>query len=433
MLLVFVLAVGEASANTGTKNKKKTQPRQTKSQKTLPVESTARYADIVIDAVSGRVIHAKSASSLRHPASLTKMMTLYLTFQALESGALRPDQRLSVSVHAAAQSPSKVGLKAGETIRVRDAIMSVVTCSANDASVVLAEALGGSESRFADMMNRQARALGMRQTVFKNASGLPNPDQVSTARDMAMLSHALIYHYPQYYDMFSSETFAYAGRVMNNHNHLMKRYEGMDGIKTGYVRASGFNLAASAVRGDTRLIAVVFGGKSRIARDNQVAQLLDRSFAEMKADHGFAQNPALGQEAQGDSSDAAENLYVALPSKVAAIFGPPAQELQKQEHLKASVQHASVASGAGGWGIQVGAFSDAESGQQALRAMSREMHTLLSRTEAVVQKTRSDSGDDVYRARFVGMELATARSVCAFLVKKGQGCFVVAAEAGDVY
>ncbi|MDP9127830.1 MAG: D-alanyl-D-alanine carboxypeptidase, partial [Pseudomonadota bacterium] len=202
-----------------------------------PVDGTASYADIVIDAETGRILHATNPDSPRHPASLTKMMTLYVTFQALESGRLQLNQSLPISANASEQSPSKLGLRRGRTIRVEDAILGLVTESANDAAVVLAEALGGSEAGFGKFMTQQAHALGMTHTRFDNPSGLPDPDQVTSARDMAMLGHALIYHYPNYYPYFSHDNFVYAGINHHNHNHLMDRYDGMDGIKTGYIRA----------------------------------------------------------------------------------------------------------------------------------------------------------------------------------------------------
>jgi D-alanyl-D-alanine carboxypeptidase len=290
------------------------------------VDSSAGYADIVIDAETGQVLHATNPDSLRHPASLTKMMTLYLTFQALESGRLSLNQTLPISTNASEQSPSKLGLRPGQRIRVEDAILGLVTESANDAAVVLAEALGGSEEGFGAMMTRQAHALGMAHSQFDNPSGLPDPDQVTTAHDMALLGHALIYHYPQFYPYFSHDSFTYAGIYHHNHNHLMDRYDGMDGIKTGYIRASGFNLVASATRNGTRLIGVVFGGKSAVLRDNHMAQLLDDCFAETRGVHTASlRNGIRGSSdvAQGDGDDSDSDdgpSYIKLPSKVSAVF-----------------------------------------------------------------------------------------------------------------
>jgi len=232
------------------------------------------YAAIVVDANSGKVLHEASADGPRHPASLTKIMTLYLLFERLESGKLTLRSELPVSAHAAAQAPSKLGLRPGQTIAVEDAIRAVVTKSANDVAVVIAEALGGTESDFARMMTAKARALGMNHTLYRNASGLPNPEQITTARDMALLGRAIQDRFPKYYRYFSTPSFAYKGDVMRNHNHLLASMEGIDGIKTGYVEASGFNLVASYWRGGRHLVAVVMGGHTANARDARMRELL---------------------------------------------------------------------------------------------------------------------------------------------------------------
>ena len=295
-----------------------------------PVARDAGYADIIIDAETGRIFHASNAQNLRHPASLTKMMTLYITFQAIESGKLRLDQRLWVSENAAEQSPTKLNLRAGQTIRVEDAVLGLITESANDAAVVLGEAIGGTEERFAQLMTRQAHALGMSRTQFRNPSGLPDPEQETCAADMARLGFALIYHYPQFYNYFGHESFVYAGIVHRNHNHLMERYDGMDGIKTGYIRTSGFNLVASAVRNQTRLIGVVFGGKTGAGRDNMMEQLLDQSFAVAPPSNGRRAPVVLvGQRGDLDNDGSLESgEYLSLPAKVPAIFAPP-QPMQR--------------------------------------------------------------------------------------------------------
>lgn len=241
-----------------------------------------RYSDIVIEADNGHVLHSTDANSIRHPASLTKMMTIYLTFQALQDGRLELDQQLPISIKAAHQPPTNLGLKAGQTISVRDAILSVIIQSANDSALVLGEAIGGSEANFGQLMTKQAAELGMTQTQFYNASGLPNPNQVTSAYDMAELAAALVSHFPQFYNFFGLDRFSYDGNVYHNHNHLMDRYPGMDGIKTGYIESSGFNLVASAKRGGVRLIGVVFGGSSPQSRDQQMAKLLNESFGKIE-------------------------------------------------------------------------------------------------------------------------------------------------------
>jgi D-alanyl-D-alanine carboxypeptidase len=234
-----------------------------------------RYAAIVVDAESGEVLHAQNADALRHPASLAKMMTLYILFGEMEAGRFSLDDPLPVSAHAARQPASKLGLKAGQTIRVGDAIGAIAVRSANDVAVVVAEAISGSEPAFADRMTSTALSLGMSRTRFTNASGLPDPAQVTTAHDMAVLARALQTRFPGEYPVFSRRTFAYAGRTHQSTNKLLGVVDGVDGIKTGYIRASGYNLAASARRGGRRIIVIVFGGSSGAARDAQVAALVE--------------------------------------------------------------------------------------------------------------------------------------------------------------
>ena len=239
-------------------------------------ESGRAYEAIVLDAQTGQVLRELNADTTTQPASLTKMMTLYLTFEALNQGRLRLDQYLRVSADAASRAPSKLALVPGEAVTVHDLILGVVTKSANDAAVVLAEALGGSEPGFAQQMTWKARQLGMNYTVYRNASGLPDPEQRTTARDIARLALALYHQFPREYRYFSTQEFVFRGEAMRNHNHLMEWYPGLDGIKTGYINASGFNLAASAVRDGRRLIGVIMGGHSARGRDQQMGSLLDQ-------------------------------------------------------------------------------------------------------------------------------------------------------------
>jgi D-alanyl-D-alanine carboxypeptidase len=237
--------------------------------------SSPPYADIVLDINSGKILHADKADDLRHPASLTKIMTLYLLFEKLESGKLRLDSQLAVSEHASEQAPTKLGLKPGGTIEVEDAIRGLVTKSANDAAVVVAEAIGGTEHDFAEMMTAKAHALGMTRTVYRNASGLPNDDQVTTARDQATLGRAIQERFPHYYKYFSTPSFTWHGETLRNHNHLLGHIEGMDGIKTGYTQASGYNLVASVRRNDRHIVSVVLGGSSAGSRDARMRSLIE--------------------------------------------------------------------------------------------------------------------------------------------------------------
>jgi D-alanyl-D-alanine carboxypeptidase len=241
-----------------------------------------RYASLVVDANSGRVLSATNADHTLHPASLTKIMTIYMTFDALKRDAIELKQLLPVSAHAASMTPTELGLRAGDKISTEQAILGLVTKSANDAAVVLAEAIGGSEAEFAKKMTERALDLGMNQTNFANASGLPNPLQVSSARDMALLALAMLRDHPNEYRYFSTLSFTYRGRLYHNHNRLLALYKGADGIKTGFVNASGYNLVASAQRDGQRLIGVVFGGSSGRTRDAHMVNLLDDGFRSLR-------------------------------------------------------------------------------------------------------------------------------------------------------
>ncbi len=233
------------------------------------------YASIVVDVNTGRVLQATNADAPRFPASVTKVMTLYMLFEQIERGRFRLDSALPVSSFAARQAPSKIGFDPGETIEVEDAIKALVTKSANDVAVVVAEAIGGDQDTFAQMMTRKARSLGMNSTTFRNASGLPNPEQVTTARDLTILGRAIHDHFPKYWRYFQTRNFQYAGRNYRNHNKLLGRVDGVDGIKTGYTRASGFNLLTSARDGNRHVMAVVLGGRSGRIRDQQMASLVE--------------------------------------------------------------------------------------------------------------------------------------------------------------
>ncbi|MEI8275026.1 MAG: serine hydrolase [Hyphomicrobiales bacterium] len=234
-------------------------------------------SSIVVDANSGAVMQATNADAIRHPASLTKIMTLYLLFERLESGKIKLNDELPVSPHAASQAPSKLGFKPGETIQVETAIRAVVTKSANDVAVIIGEALGGDEPGFGRMMTAKARALGMSQTTYRNASGLPDIQQVTTARDQALLGRAIQDRFPNYYHYFSTRTFAFRGKMMRNHNHLLGAIDGVDGIKTGYIHDSGFNIVTSVRRNKRHIIAVVFGGRTANARDARARTLIENS------------------------------------------------------------------------------------------------------------------------------------------------------------
>lgn len=276
--VVALLAVTADPADARSRRKRHVYKKATVSESYSP-----RYADIVIDAKTGDVLHESAPDGLRHPASLTKIMTLYLLFEKLEAGKVRLDSQMEVSAEAASQAPTKLGLRPGQTLAVEDAIKGLVTKSANDAAVVIAEYLGGTEEDFAAQMTRKARALGMSKTIYRNASGLPNDEQVTTARDQATLGLAIQERFPRYYRYFATPSFVYRGSAMRNHNRLLGNVDGVDGIKTGYTRASGFNLVTSMRRGDRHVVAVVLGGTSGGARDARMRSLLETHIAEATA------------------------------------------------------------------------------------------------------------------------------------------------------
>ncbi len=247
----------------------------------MPVITEASVSTLVADTKSGLILASNNATEQQYPASLTKVMTLYMTFSAIERGILKMEDRLPVSLKAAKQPRSKLYVRAGQTISVKDAIMALIIKSANDVAVVLAEALAPSEEEFARMMTKTAKNLGLRGTTFKNASGLHNPDQVTTAQDMAILTMAMIHHFPQYYKLFSKKSFTYKGKIYRSHNHVQKRYAGAEGLKTGYISAVGYNIISTAKRNNNRLVSVVIGGDTVAQRDRQAMKLLDNGFSKI--------------------------------------------------------------------------------------------------------------------------------------------------------
>ncbi len=274
------------------------------------------FAAIVIDANNGHALYARNEDELRHPASVTKVMTLYLLFEQLEKGRLRLDTPLMISSHAAAQAPSKLGLAPGQTITVENAIKALVTKSANDIACAIAENIGGNEHTFAQIMTNKAHSLGMAQTHYENASGLPDPDQVTTARDLSILGRAIQERFPKYYKYFSTHVFAYNGTLHRNHNHLLGRVEGMDGIKTGYTRASGFNLLTSVRRGHHHIVAVVMGGVSAGSRDAIMAGLIEKHIGEGSSIRSASAITEDNNSTQGNDD---ANNQVNFPSKPARV------------------------------------------------------------------------------------------------------------------
>ena len=320
--LLAVSIVGASAAEAASKNKRTAKNKASISRQVAkkpvavrPVADSGAwkrgYSDIVVDANTGRVLHEENADALRHPASITKVMTLYLLFEQLEAKRLSLDSDLDVSANAARQQPSKLGLKAGSTITVQDAILSLVTRSANDSAMVIAEAISGDSTSFARLMTRKARALGMSRTTFKNPNGLPDPQQVTTARDLATLGRAIQERFPRYYGFFETSSFMYRGVAIRNHNRMLGRIEGVDGIKTGYTNASGFNLLTSVKRDGRYVVAVVLGGTSGASRDNRMAQLITSEFPTAYAGRQVVPRMASAPSMSNDVEDAPEPVVAA--------------------------------------------------------------------------------------------------------------------------
>jgi D-alanyl-D-alanine carboxypeptidase len=303
-----------------------------------------QFASIIVDGNSGVTLSANNADGIRHPASLTKIMTLYLLFERLDAGKMKLDTEMDVSEHASEQAPTKLGLRPGQTIRVEDAIKGLVTRSANDAAVVIAEAIAGDEDDFAKLMTRKARALGMTKTVYRNANGLPNDEQVTTARDQATLGRAIQDRFPRYYRYFATTTFNYRGQSIRNHNRLLGNVEGVDGIKTGYTRASGFNLVTSMRRGNRHLVGVVLGGRSGGSRDaimrNLLAENLDKSATTRTVAAITERNSA---DTGTDVAEATPASRPAEPVQVASAEPAPAQTTRSIAPAKPSLMAAAAA------------------------------------------------------------------------------------------
>jgi D-alanyl-D-alanine carboxypeptidase (penicillin-binding protein 5/6) len=389
--------------------------------------SQTKYAAIVVDAKSGEVLYAKHEDSPRYPASITKIMTLYLTFEALASGKLHPDDRVLVSPHAAAQAPTKLGVRAGDSVTVEEAMDGMATKSANDMAVAMAEKLAGTESRFAALMTLRAQELGMQNTHFANASGLPDSRQLTTARDIAILSRAVMRDYPQYYKLFSLQQFNFRGQVMANHNHLLGRMPGVDGLKTGFTNASGFNLAVSAVRDNRRLIAVVMGGPTTAQRDQNAEDLLLTGFDVMR------------RRAMGEKITVAQNLFE--PELSGPVVRPPVEQGDgDQTGLK--IELASAPPSRAGkiqivqprqakadrdakpvkakWAVQVGEF---RSSKDALHQIAFVEKRFGEHFDGATGGT--DKEGRRYKVVFSGFTEADAKDACRAMKAKRLACMVI--------
>lgn len=445
-----------------------------------PVQGKIRSAGgpvsawILLDAETGQVISEQNADVLTYPASLAKMMTLYLTFEALNQGRIRLDQSFAVSAEAASRSPSKLGLTPGDVVPVRDLILGLVTRSANDAAAVIAENLAGSEPNFARSMTWKARQLGMQHTSYQNASGLPNPDQRTTARDTARLALALYSQFPREYRYFSTREFDFRGGNVRTHNHLLEWYQGADGIKTGFVNASGFNLAASAVRDGRRLVGVIMGGRSARTRDAQMATLLDQGFAALGNGRSAPQSttvvaaaappqaaapssaPAVAAKATvqtivvaGPTVDSASAGRAVAGSAAATATADRAAAPQKSDALRkvasaalrhlapvskasaaAAVHHTPASSADDDWAIQLGAFRAEAAAEQAGRRAAA-LAVARGKQQQVLAPAKSDR-TPLYRARLLNFSEKGAQAACAELKKRGMACSVVRAGAVKV-
>ncbi len=393
----------------------------------------ASYSAMVVDGNSGKILYSRQGDALRFPASLTKIMTLYLLFDYLEAGKFHPNSKLTVTKYASRQAPSKLGLKPGQTIKVRDAIRALVTKSANDVAVVIAENISGTEKRFAKLMTAKARTIGMRHTVFKNASGLPDKEQVTTARDMITMANNLMNDHPERYAYFKQKYFKYKGKKYRNHNRLLFDYKGTDGIKTGYTRASGFNLLANVRRGDKHLIAVVFGGKTSKRRNAAMKSILNKSLpraiARAPQKHHAVRNIIKVAQSLSFPVRAASNaplqetIAIQIPLRN-SVRQNPLEILAIVPETKFPVQQRKDR---GAFHIQVGAYAKESDAMNRLSAIQRKAGDVIGEHAPIavplVQPQRQ-----LYRARFAGFTRNKAASACVQLKRRAITCVVMSAE-----
>lgn len=394
----------------------------------------AGYASIIVNAETGEVLHAVNADARHYPASLTKVMTLYLLFERLRDKRITMDTEIPISAHAARQPPSHLGLQAGDHIKVRKAILAVIIKSANDVASALGEYMGGTERKFARLMNAKAEALGMDHTSFRNASGLPNRRQFTTARDFTKLVRAVQKNFPEYYKLFSTLSFTWRGKTIDTHNRLLDRYEGADGVKTGYIRASGFNLATSARRDGLRLIGVVLGARSPRTRDLHMMGLLERGFE--KATDGryiaydYDRNLRVDTSRKGTlvrtrvvrargAHGAIRLARLTPPWRPAELIRTTAEGSAPDPEIPAIPEHRML-----NWEIQVGAFSRFASAHRSAARAMRRLPSLLSHTRVNIQSGRQN-GSTVYRARLHGLDSDQAERACELLKARSIPCLTV--------
>jgi D-alanyl-D-alanine carboxypeptidase len=452
-LAALILASPADAASRHGKHHRSSKATHTISQPTDP----AKDAALIIDGRTGKVLFSRNASATRYPASLTKLMTLYLLFDALKKGEVTMQTPLKVSAHAAAQSPTKLYLKPGDTIPVETAIKALVVVSANDVAVTIAENLGGTELHFAGMMTAKAHELGMMHTNYHNASGLPDKRQLTTAEDLATLARHVAYDFPQYYPYFGIAGMTYHGRYYKTHDHLIGSYEGADGMKTGFTNASGFNLVSSVVRDGAHIIGVVMGGYTARSRDGEMIKLLNKTFARIEDQptlvarntvpwqnvaRGLHNNPVVAGFDIGSATSAlrrnAANTNIPVPQpaarRVASLDtgdGVPTPDLRAEALGQGDIDDsadtvAQDVSGPRNWVIQIGAYANTRMAQSGLSAYSHAARDLLGDAKPIVVPFQAADGHTLYRARFGTFAEREARNVCAKLTQRGKMCFATA-------
>ncbi|ESR23576.1 D-alanyl-D-alanine carboxypeptidase [Lutibaculum baratangense] len=411
-----------------------------------PADANERYAAYIIDANTNEVLFSRNGDVPRYPASITKVMTLFIVFEELEAGRLRLDTPLKVSAAAAAEPPSKIGVKPGSTITVEDAIKAMLTKSANDVAHVVAENIGGSVPAFAQRMTRTARSIGMTKTTFANPHGLPNSNNISTARDLAILGQVTMRRFPNYFGYFSIRSFTYKGQTYGNHNKLLGRVAGVDGFKTGYIRASGFNLLATMQRGDRRIIGVVMGGQSGSSRDAHMRELLEAHIKRSTPSAAplLASNaplppvrperpvttmyvPSTTVPGTMVSASAAPMPYFPasgdpIGQKIEIALSEEAVSGQGDASPLDEVTTASLSPGSDSWVIQVGAFNGEALAMSALSRAQERAPSVLRNASAYTETVKLD-GETYWRARFAGFDRGGAEAACTALKRASFGCF----------
>jgi D-alanyl-D-alanine carboxypeptidase (penicillin-binding protein 5/6) len=411
----------------------------------------AGSASLILDARTGKVLSSENADELNHPASLTKMMTIYMTFEAMSRGKISWNTPISVSKYAASRPPTKLGVRAGGTITVREAVLGMITKSANDAAAAMGETLGGSESNFARMMTQKARQLGMSRTTFYNASGLPDSRQVTTARDMSTLAIALMRNYPSEYRLFATASFNFRGKTIRGHNNLMYRYQGMDGIKTGYTNASGFNLVSAVKDGNRRVVGVVLGGRTARSRDDKMAGLLDKYLGRASSSGGAKLVASVNARQPVEVASAAEASDLPVPAtaprsnelapralgylsdtavpmerptaleEMANIAKPAAQPAAQ----RATQSLAGAQSSTGDWQIQISA-APSDDAARALLALAKSEGGAALKSASPYTEAVGKGANKVYRARFIGFQSReAATSACDALRQRSYDCMLL--------